>query len=155
MSSGGRWPVSHQATQDRFPPHACNLFDRCCGRGGGETFVTRHESGTQSQKDSIGAGAAKRLALVQADIWAKRGEAGDIYELDPLLEVEACTKSAVGRLVDELAHQDHVLVRHNKGLTCKACNVYRADRQFNFWSRTPCVPRSCEADVISRFRNKN
>ena len=56
--------------------------------------------------------------------------------------------------MDELAHQSHFLVRHNKGLNCKACNVYRADRQFNFWSRTPCVPRPCAADVISRLRNK-
>lgn len=87
--------------------------------------------------ERIGVGVAKHLALVQADIWAKRGEAGDIYELDPLPEVEdACTRSAIGRLVDELAHRGHLLVRHKKGLKCKACNVHRADRQFNFWSRT-------------------
>ena len=91
---------------DRFPQHACKLFGRCCGRGGSETFVTRRESGTQSQKaERIGVGAAKRLSLVQADIWAKHCEAGDIYELDLLLEVEeACTRSAVERLVGELAH---------------------------------------------------
>ena len=42
-----------------------------------------------------------------------------------------------------------------KGLAMHtACNVYRADRQFNFCRRTPCVPRPCAADVISRFRNK-
>ena len=41
-----------------------------------------------------------------------------------------------------------------KDLKCKACNVYRADRQFNFWSRKLCVLRACAADVISRFRNK-
>ena len=105
--------------------------------------------------ERIGVSVAKRLALVQADIWAKRGEAGDINELDPLLkEEEAYTRSTVGRLVDELAHQGHVLVRQNKGLKWKACNEYRADRQFNFWSRTPCVPRPCAADVFFRFRNK-
>ena len=85
------------------------------------------------------------LATVQADIWAKRGEADDIYELDPLLEEEeANTRSAIGRLVDELAHQGHLLFRHKEGLKCKACNVYRADRQFNFWSRTLRVPRCLE-----------
>ena len=34
--------------------------------------------------ERVGVGVTKRLALVQADIWAKRSEAGDIYELDPL-----------------------------------------------------------------------
>ena len=105
--------------------------------------------------ERIGIGVAKRLALVQADIWAKRGAAGDIYELEPLVVAEETrTRSAIGKLVDELAQQDHLLVRHNKGLKCKACNVYRADRQFTFWIRTPCVPRPCAAEVISQFRNK-
>ena len=50
--------------------------------------------------ERIGSGVAKRLALVQACIWAKRGAAGDIYELEPLLPVqETCTRSAIGKLV--------------------------------------------------------
>ena len=57
-------------------------------------------------------------------------------------------------VLDELGHQGHLLDRHNKRLKCKACNVYRADRQFNFWNVTPCVPRPCAADVVSRFRKK-
>ena len=106
--------------------------------------------------ERIGTGVAKRLALVQADIWAKRGAAGDVCELEPLLAVEeTCTRSAIGKLVDELAPQGHLRARHNKGLKCKACNVYRADRQFSFWNRTPCVPRPRAAEVISQFRNKN
>ena len=48
----------------------------------------------------------------------------------------------------------HLLVRHNKGLRCKVRNVYRADRQFRFWSRHPCFPRPIAAVVISQFRNK-
>ena len=53
--------------------------------------------------ERIGIGVAKRLALVQADIWAKRG-AGDIYELEPLVVAEeTCTRSAIGKMVDELA----------------------------------------------------
>ena len=56
--------------------------------------------------------------------------------------------------MDELAHQGHLLVRHKKkGLKCEACNVYRADRHFNFWSRT-LGARPCAADVISCSRNK-
>ena len=83
--------------------------------------------------ERVGVGVAKRLALVQADIWAKRSEAGDIYELDPLLvEAATCTRTAFSTLVDELAHQGHLLVRHNKGLRCKVCNVYRAYKHSDF-----------------------
>ena len=105
--------------------------------------------------ERIGIGVSKRLALVQADIWAKRGAAGDIYELEPLVAVEdTCTRFAIGKLVDELAQQGHLLVCRIKGLRCKACHVYRADRQFSFWDRTPCVPRPCAAEVISQFRKR-
>ena len=40
-------------------------------------------------------------------------------------------------------------------LKCKACNVYRADRQFNFWSRTPCVPGPCVAETVSPETSKH
>ena len=105
--------------------------------------------------ERVGVGVAKRLALVQADIWAKRSEAGDIYELDPLVvEGATCTRTAFSTLVDELAHQGHLLVRHNKGLRCKVCNVYRACKQFRFWSSHPCVPRPNAAAVTSQFQNR-
>ena len=78
-------------------------------------------------------------------------EAGDIYEL---VEETTCTRTAFSTLVDELAHQGHLLVRHNEGLRCKVCHVYRAYRQFRFWSRHPCVPRPNAAAVISQFKNK-
>ena len=69
--------------------------------------------------ERIGIGVTKRLALEQADIWEKRGAAGDIYELEPLVAAEeACKRSAIGKLVDELAQQGHLLIRHNKGLRC-------------------------------------
>ena len=105
--------------------------------------------------ERVGVGVAKRLALVQADIWAKRSEAGDIYELGPLVVEEAtCTRTAFSTLVDELVHQGHLLVRHNKGLRCKVCSMYRAYKQFRFWSSHPCVPRPSAAAVISQFQNK-
>ena len=37
--------------------------------------------------------------------------------------------SAIGRLVDELAHQGHLLARHKEGLKCNACNVRVQCRQ--------------------------
>ena len=140
---GGRWPNSYQAKQDRLPPHACKLFGRRCGRGGGETFVTRHESGTQSQKRrSASESVAKRLALVQADIWVKRDEKqATIYELDPLLkEEDARTWSAIGRLVDELHIKVICSFVTEKTLKCKACNVYRADRTVQFLEQNTLRP---------------
>ena len=105
--------------------------------------------------ERIGIGVAKRLALVQADKWAKRGAAGDIYELETLVVAEETrTRSAIEKMVNELAQQGHLLIRHNRGLKCRACNMYHADRQFSFWYRNPCVPLPCAAEVISQVRNK-
>ena len=54
--------------------------------------------------ERVGIGVAKRLALVQTDIWAKRGAARDIYELELLvLAEETSTRSAIEKVVDELA----------------------------------------------------
>ena len=36
VALGRRGPISHHAKQDRFPPHACKLFGRRGGRGGGK-----------------------------------------------------------------------------------------------------------------------
>ena len=41
-----------------------------------------------NKAEPIGIGVPNRLALVQADVWEKRGAAGDIYELEPLVAVE-------------------------------------------------------------------
>ena len=53
---------------------------------------------------------AKSLALAQADTWAKREVAGDIYELDELLEsAEVSTLSSLEKLVREIANTGHLL----------------------------------------------
>ena len=46
IALGRRWPVSHQAKQDRFPPHARKLPGRCGGRRSGKTSAARFEPGT-------------------------------------------------------------------------------------------------------------
>ena len=106
--------------------------------------------------ERIGIGVAKRLALVQADIWAKRGATGDIYELEPLLAVdETCTRSASGKLVDESAQQSHLLVRHKKKRFGMQSLQHVPCRQtIQFLEPNPlCPARPCAADVISQFRN--
>ena len=71
--------------------------------------------------------------------WAKREEAGDIYELDELLEpTEVSALSSLEELVGDIANTGHLLMRHRTGLRCQSCNIYRARRQLKFWSKTPC-----------------
>ena len=42
----------------------------------------------------------------------------------------------------------------NRGLKWKACNLYSFATTIQFLKRTPCVPRPCAAEVISKFRSK-
>ena len=99
-------------------------------------------------------GTAKRLALVQAaDIWTKREEAGDIYELPPLRELEVVTTQfSIKRLVVELSKAGHIVERHNSGMKCWNCNIYRAHRNFGYWRKTPCKPRPRSGEVVERIR---
>ena len=136
VTLGGRWPIVVKQNKIDFHHTLANTLADVVAEEAAERLQPDMNLERKPERaERIGVGMAKRLALVQADIWAKRGEAGDIYELDPQLEEEeVCARSACERLVDELAHQGDLLVRYNKGLKCKACKVYRADRQFDFWS---------------------
>ena len=60
---------------------------------------------------------AKSLALVQADTWAKREVARDIYELDELLDsAEVSTLSSLEKLVGEIANTGHLLASEVPGM---------------------------------------
>ena len=43
--------------------------------------------------EMLGFIVAKRLALIQADIWTAKDMAGDIYELDRVLELITCNQT--------------------------------------------------------------
>ena len=74
--------------------------------------------------DQIGTRVAKRLALVQAEMWAKREEAGEVHKLAPVQELEVVTlQSSMERLVEELGKSGHTLERHRSGLKCRNCRV--------------------------------
>ena len=99
---------------------------------------------TNLERKAKPSGAHRGLAPMQADFWAKRGEAGDIYDLDPLLEEEEVnTRSAIERLVEELAHQGH----SQRGRAVPTASSISGAEHL-------CVPRPRAADVISRVRNK-
>ena len=60
--------------------------------------------------ERMGFFVAKSLALVQADTWAEREVARDIYELDELLEpAEVSTLTSLEKLVEEIANTGHLL----------------------------------------------
>ena len=151
-----RWSTRCQAKQHCISPRACEHFGERRGRGGGEASAARHEPGTDGQKSGThGVSVAKLLALAQADIWAKCGEAGDVYELEALLKpMEVTTLSSIERLVGEVGNAGHLLVTHRNGMRCWACNTYRARRQFKNLSESPCVPRPSLKDIIVSFRTE-
>ena len=67
---------------------------------------------------------AKRLALVQADIWAKRNEAGDIYELDPCWRKRQYARGLLSaRWLMSWPTKAIYLFATTKGLRCEVCNV--------------------------------
>ena len=135
-----RGPISHHANKIGFHDMLANsLADVVAGEAAKRLLRDLNLERKAKKAERIGIGVANRLALVQADI----------HELEPLVVAEeTCTRSAVGKMADELAQQGHSVIRHNRGLECRACNMYRANRQFSFWNRTPCVPRPCAAEVI-------
>ena len=84
---------------------------------------------------------AKRLDLVQADIWTKRDEAGDIYELDGLLEpTEVSTLSFSENKVGEIANTEHLLVRLGNGLRCQGCNILLCSQEIPMLEQNTLCP---------------
>ena len=140
------------------------------GRSDGGAW-SRHHMLANSLADVVAEEAAKRLLRdmnSEQNAWESVGRRGwlwctltsgpnakgrvDIYEFDELLEPpEVLTLSSLERLEGEIANTGHLLVRHESGLRCQSCNLYRARRQLKFWSKTPCVPRPSSGDVIASF----
>ena len=139
---GGRRPTSYQAKQNCISLHACELCGGRRGRGRGEASAARHESGTEGQKSGThGSQRGQEAGSSASRLLSQARGAGDIYELDVLLEpTEFTTQSSIERLVGELGNAGHLLVRHRKGMRCGTCNIYRACRQFKFRTKTQCVP---------------
>ena len=103
--------------------------------------------------ERVGVGVAKRLAVVEADIWAKRSEAYTNSTLCWWKKQHARGLLSARWLMSWPIKAIYWYVT-TKGLRCKVCNVYRAYKQFKFWSSHPCVPRPSAAAVISLFQNK-
>ena len=104
----------------------------------------------------VGIGVAKRLALVQTDIWAKRGAAGDIHELEPLVVTEEMsTRSAIEKVADELAQQGPLTHSSQRRSEMQGLQFVSAPTDNSVSGNEFLVSRGpCAAEVISQFRNK-
>ena len=92
--------------------------------------------------ESWGFSIAKRLTIIQADMWEKEAELGAIFELDFLAEPDSTTQAQTTiDLVDSLSQAGHRLVRVKRGFQCLNCRAIRALKNFSHWSRNPCKPR--------------
>ena len=113
-----------------------NSLARRRGRGGGETFAARHETGTESQKcgahhsqcgQTFGACASGHLGSNAV----KQAISANLTSM--LKQEEACTRSAIGQAgsnwLTKVSLKGNV---HKKGSYC-------ADRQFNILSKTHVV----------------
>ena len=106
--------------------------------------------------ERVGFGVAKRMALVQADIWAKRSEAGDIYETPTLCwwKKQHARGPLSARWLTSWPTKAIYWYVTTKVCDAKLAMCNRAFKQFRFWSSHPCVPRPNAAAVISQFQNR-
>ncbi len=89
----------------------------------------------------MGCTVAERIAIIQAEVWAREAELGAIYELDFLAEVDNTPQSAVtAKLVGDMAQSGHNLVRVGKGFQCLNCKTVRALKHVGYWNKNRCRP---------------
>ena len=90
----------------------------------------------------MGYAVAERIAIIQAEVWAREAELGAIYELDFLAEVDNTPQSVVtAKLVGDVAQSGHNLVRVSRGFQCLSCKTVRALKYVGYWSKNRCRPR--------------
>jgi hypothetical protein len=99
----------------------------------------------------VGFTIAKRLAIIQADIWVTKEQAGDIYELERLPEEDVVTQNTADRAVmQSLITKGHRLRPTARGHRCENCKLTRAASNFAFWDLNPCVPRPFACQILKR-----
>ena len=98
---------------------------------------------------------AKRLAIIQADIWKTRQEAGDIYDLDFWVTAhEVDQAQTTAEMCEQLALAGHRLVKTSKGHRCVKCCKSRHTKHFIYWSQNACRPRPPAECIITERKRK-
>ncbi len=105
--------------------------------------------------EQIGFSVAKRLAIIQADVWGCDANAGDIYELDFLEDLKPIKQSITNAsTMCSLVGAGHRLQRTSRGFQCQGCRITRAIKNFSYWENNVCRPRPPACLVVQRRRQE-
>ena len=98
---------------------------------------------------------AKRLAIIQADIWRARQEEGEIYDLDfKVAAQEVNQQRMTTEVFNQFAQAGHRLVKTSKGHKCNRCCKSRQTKQFGYWKEHACRPRPPAEFIIDERKRK-
>ena len=107
------------------------------------------------QSDCIGFIVAKRIAIIQADIWEKSDPSDRRYELEAIPLKEIPKQAAINASMFEQALLcGHRLEVTSRGHRCVNCLKQRGNSHYSFWAQQRCQPRPCAAQILSRFQAK-
>ena len=102
--------------------------------------IKKHEFQANYDRRSIHKLSRRDQQLLHAQLLQQNSELREALnksfnEMEELKKFQRSTFDTIARR--RLVEDQDTILELNKRLKCKACNVYRADRQFNFWSVTP------------------
>ena len=89
-----------------------------------------------------GFNVAKRLAIIQADIWRHKGEDDYQYDLNFLTETDNTPQSIHNAsAMSDIISTGHQLQRTKHGFICTLCRAHKVLTRFRDWGNTICKPR--------------
>ena len=147
-------PVAIQNKEIRLDHLIGNIFaDQVAGFANNRVQLNPVEQGKALQCDKTGFNVAKRLAIIQADIWHKKGQDDYAYDLDFLAESDNTSQSVYNSsAMADLVQTGHILQRTQHGFTCKHCRLNKKLKKFKEWSSTPCIQKPPPKLIAKRRR---
>ena len=105
------------------------------------------------RNDILGFNVAKRIAIIQAEIWDGNDPADRIFELEFLPKEQPANQSTYrAQHMLKAVRCGHRLVPTTRGYKCTTCLQHRAKTNFAYWSKFQCCPRPCATQVLKRRR---
>jgi hypothetical protein len=135
---------------------AGNSFADCIADLAGELVqAPTEDQEAAAANEDLGYTVAKRLAIVQADIWASRtGE--EIFEMPDALDLQVPEAGEHVRLViNKLAQNGHRLTRSSLGLSCENCHRHRAVSNKSYWMQIKCCPPLTARETVKRHKGQH
>ena len=119
------------------------------------TLIKPSYASTEAAKmlDIMGFTIAKRLAIIQADIWESQDHNDIIYELPAIpASSGAKQKDVNATLIAKAVQCGHRIHKCDKGHKCENCLVYKTHSKFKYWTEHKCSPRPNAMLVVKRRR---